>query len=275
MINTYGRDRYDHLYLSPHFDDVALSCGGRVFMQISAGESVLVVTVAAAEPPDDLISETVQSLHNRWRESLGDASGAASMVDQRRSEDRQAFAILGADILHLPYPDCIYRRGADGTVLYPGPVDMFGGINPADSEMVDKLVETFAALPPAGRVYLPLGVGGHVDHQLTRLAAERVFSEPYYYEDYPYTMRAGALEAVLPPAGRENWTSEVIRLTPAALTAKIDAVAAYQSQLSSFFSSYDDLAEKLREEGQRVMAGELPVAESAPAGGERLWRYRP
>lgn len=266
------RNQYDHLYLSPHFDDVALSCGGRVVRQTSAGESVLVVTVATAEPPDDLASETVQSLHTRWRDSLGVASREMSIVAQRQAEDRQAFAILGADILHLPFLDCIYRAGPDGALLYPGPMDMFGAINPADSDMIERLAGAFRTLPPADHVYIPLGVGGHVDHQLTRLAAERVFTAPFYYEDYPYTMRPGALEEVLPPDDLTGWTSEVIYLTPAALATKIEAVAAYQSQLSSFFTGYEDLAEKLRLEGQRVLAAESSSPEPRPAGGERLWR---
>ncbi len=37
--------RYEHIYLSPHLDDVALSCGGRIVKQRSKGENVLVVTV--------------------------------------------------------------------------------------------------------------------------------------------------------------------------------------------------------------------------------------
>jgi LmbE family N-acetylglucosaminyl deacetylase len=274
MMNISTRDYYDHLYLSPHFDDVALSCGGRVCMQTSAGDTVLVVTVATVEPPDDLVSATVESLHDRWRAGLPVGDHEMSIVARRQAEDRRAFAILQADILHLPFLDCIYRVGADSSLHYPGPVDMFGPIVPADTGMIDQLAGVFAGLPPAGRVYVPLGVGGHVDHQLTRLAAEQVFPAPSYYEDYPYTMRPGALEEVLPPAEREDWTSEVLRLTPVALAAKIEAVAAYESQLSSFFSGYDDLVEKLREEGQRVLATEPLEAEPSPAGGERLWRRR-
>ena len=33
--------RYDLLFLSPHFDDVALSCGGRVAEETTAGRRVL------------------------------------------------------------------------------------------------------------------------------------------------------------------------------------------------------------------------------------------
>lgn len=267
------KDRYDHLYLSPHFDDAVLSCGGQIERYASAGQSILVVTITGGDPPDEPVSETVRALHQRWAESGG---AAEAMVAQRRAEDHAALAVLRAGALHLSFLDCIYRCGPEaGVALYPGPADMFGPPNPADAATVDALAETLRALPPAGRVYAPLGVGGHVDHLTTRGAAERVFTELAYYEDYPYTMRPGALAEVLPPAARGEWAAETVWLTAGALAAKIAAVAAYKSQLSSFFTGPDDLARKLREDGLRVMADAAVGGEFAPGwavGAERLWR---
>ena len=275
------KERYDHLYLSPHFDDAVLSCGGQIVLRTDARESVLVVTITGGDPPAALASETVRDLHRRWAESLaagGEEAAAASMVAQRRAEDRAALTVLRADALHLPFLDCIYRCGPDpDDVLYPGPVDMFGPLNPADAATIDELVEAFRKLPQARRVYLPLGVGGHVDHLATRRAAEQVFTERLYYEDYPYTMRPGALAEVLPPEARSEWAAETVWLTAGALAAKIAAVAAYQSQLSSFFLSLDDLALKLRDDGERAAADAQAEGEEPPsraAGAERLWRRR-
>jgi LmbE family N-acetylglucosaminyl deacetylase len=230
------------------------------------------VTVTGGEAPADLQSEMVQSLHNRWWDSLAGEATSKSIVSQRRAEDRAAFAILRAEVLHLPFQDCIYRLGPDGAPLYPGPTDIFGDIDPADRGIIDELARSFAALPPAGRVYVPLGVGRHVDHRVTRQAAERVFLDPIYYEDYPYTMQPGAVEAVLPPEDRGNWSAEVIALTDVDLTAKIDAVAAYKSQMSSFFAGYDDLTIQLLEEGRRVLAGTTDPSATGTIAGERVWR---
>jgi LmbE family N-acetylglucosaminyl deacetylase len=268
------KDFYDHLFLSPHFDDVALSCGGQVFRHTAIGDSVLVVTVTAAEPPDNLQSETVESLHRRWTDSLG-GQAPESIVAHRRAEDRAAFHVLRADVLHLPFLDCIYRQGPDGMILYPGPTDMFGAMNPADEGFIDELASALGGLPQADRIYLPLGVGGHIDHGVARQAGERVFGDVVYYEDYPYTMAPDALEAVLPPEGRAGWMAEIVWLTETALAAKIKSVAAYRSQLSSFFTGTDDLAAKLREDGRRVTAEAASGGEKVPAwtvGGERLWR---
>ena len=167
------KSRYDYLYLSPHFDDVALSCGGQVFLRSAAAESVLVVTMTGAEPPDDLRSDTVASLHRRWAGSLG-GQMTGSIVAARRAEDREALAALGADAHPLPFLDCIYRRSPkSGNLLYPGPDDMFGELNPEDSEIFGSLAAAFAALPAAGQVLLPLTVGGHVDHRILRIVRHR------------------------------------------------------------------------------------------------------
>ncbi|MFQ5421191.1 MAG: PIG-L family deacetylase, partial [Anaerolineae bacterium] len=58
---------YDAIYLSPHLDDAALSCGGQIFTRTSAGESVLVVTVMAGDAPPGLSSPIVEELHGRWQ----------------------------------------------------------------------------------------------------------------------------------------------------------------------------------------------------------------
>lgn len=272
---TELEEYYDHLYISPHFDDVALSCGGQVFRHTAIGDSVLVVTVTGAEPPAGLQSAIVQNLHQRWADSLGETPEA--IVAQRRAEDWEAFGILRAGVLHLDFLDCIYRAGPDGAPLYPGPTDMFGPFNPADAGVVDALAAALANLPEAGQVYLPLGVGGHIDHGVTRRAGERAFKDVAYYEDYPYTMTPGALDRVLPVAGRGEWRPETVWLTETAMAAKIESVGAYRSQISSFFTGPDDLAAKLREEGRRVMADAAADGEQTPrwaAGAERLWRRR-
>lgn len=267
---------YDHLYISAHFDDVSLSCGGQIFRHTAVGDTVLVVTLTGEEPTGESHSDTVRSIHRRWFDSMGETID--QIVARRRTEDRAAFDVLRAEVLHLNFLDAIYRAGPDGAPLYPGPTDMFGPFNPADAGVIDAVADALATLPEAGQVYLPLGVGNHIDHGVARRAGERVFRDAAYYEDYPYTMAPGALAAVLPLSGRGDWRTETIWLTEAALAAKVASVGAYQSQLSSFFTGPDDIMVKLREEGQRVMAEAAAAGEPAPSwavGAECLWQRRP
>lgn len=238
---------YRHIYLSPHPDDAVLSCGGSIHAQVTAGESVLVATLFSegpAKPVPELRSPFVAELHRRWGLGHDPAAG-------RRAEDRRALALLGAAALHLPFADCIYRTGPDGAPLYPSRDAIFGLPHPTETEvagLLDQLVRALATLPtsPQSRIYVPLGVGGHVDHHLARLAAEHWrpartgFS---YYEEYPYAETRGEVQTAL---GAEPWQAQLVPLTEADLAAKVAAIACYTSQLSSFFADRAEMAQRVR-----------------------------
>ena len=244
---------YDAIYLSPHLDDAALSCGGQIFQRTRRGESVLMVTVAAGDPPDTPLSAFARSLHDRWQLST-------DVVNQRRQEDKRACQILGADYRHLPLTDCIYRVHPEtGKPLYTSEEDLFGSVAEAEAELITKLARRMDQLPPADLIVAPLAVGHHVDHQLTRAAAEGCFGDRlWYYEDYPYVGDEGALAAVL-PADRQGWQAKTIALDDAALAGKIEAIMAYASQISTFWRGRTELEAKVRGYAQQV-------------GGERLWQ---
>jgi LmbE family N-acetylglucosaminyl deacetylase len=247
---------YDLIYLSPHLDDAALSCGGQIAAATRTGRRVLVVSITAGDPPA-AVSEYAHSLHTRWELAV-DATAA------RRAEDRVACARLGADALHWDVPDCIYRADpATSKPFYTSDAELFGPVAGAEWGLVDALAAQMAELPSHGQLIAPLGVGNHVDHQLTRLAAERAFGAARlrYYEDYPYADAPDAVAAVLAATPACGWQVSVIALDDAALAAKCDAVAAYQSQLSTFFRDRGHLDARVR-------------GYVAAVGGERLWSCR-
>lgn len=244
---------YDWIYLSPHLDDAALSCGGQIFAATQRGERVLIVTITAGDPVAP-VSDYAASLHTRWE--------LVNATEARRQEDLAACAILGADAQHWQVPDCIYRVNAAGVPFYVSDDDIFGAVAVEEMGLVDALAAQMRALPAARHVVAPLTVGQHVDHQLTRLAAEQAFgvTNLIYYEDYPYAQQAGKLEQIL-PQGEESaaWVAEVVALDGDALRAKYAAVAAFRSQLSTFFRDQADLEMQIGGFAARV-------------GGERRWR---
>jgi LmbE family N-acetylglucosaminyl deacetylase len=244
--------RYTTIYLSPHLDDVVLSCGGAIAAQTRAGDVVLIVSITAGDPPDQ-VSTYAASLHNRWQ-LVTDATAA------RRAEDLAACARLGAEALHWDLPDCIYRLDDQGKPFYVSDDDIFGPVAPAEQALVTRLAAQMATLPPADHIVVPLGVGNHVDHQLTRLAAEQAFDPAVleYYEDYPYAQQPGALAHAL-DGPDVTWTAHVTPVDAASLRAKFDAVMAYASQISTFFRDRADL--------ERQIGGY-----TAQIGGERRWR---
>lgn len=247
--------QYDSIYISPHLDDAALSCGGQIFEQTAVNQTVLIVTITAGDPDEAAISDYAQSLHSRW-ELVLNATAA------RRAEDIEACRILGADYLHWSVPDCIYRfDAATGAAYYLSDDDIFGNVHPGEMGLVEQLVAQLRQLPPAKRIFAPLAIGNHVDHQLARTAVEHVFgNEVIYYEDYPYAQEPGAVESVL-PVGQRGWEAEVVVLSETAVHAKFDAIAAFKSQLSTFFTDRADL--------EQQVGGYI-----AQTGGERVWHKR-
>lgn len=245
---------WDAVYLSPHLDDAALSCGGQIFARTQSGERVLVLTLFAGEPPRGELPPLAQELHELW--GLG-----TDAVRIRRREDREAACVLACETLQRDEPDAAYRREAGaGRPLYPTLRDLFGDIPEDDLDLVDRLAADLRGLPRAERVHAPLAAGGHVDHRLVRRAAERAFgSRLAYYEDYPYARKRRVLRKAL--GRRRYWEASVWPLGPEEVAARIRAAACYVSQLKTAFSGSDDLARQVRRQVRRV-------------GGERLWRRR-
>lgn len=247
---------YDALYLSPHLDDAALSCGGQIFRQTQRGDRVLVVTVAAGEPTTEIRSIFAQFQHHNWGLS------AAEAVSRRRAEDQAACRLLGADVVHWTLPDAIYRLDPQSEApLYTSNDDIFGPLDPSEGPLITAVADFFFSLPRARRVVAPLTVGNHVDHQLTRSAAERVWGASLlYYEDYPYVQRdPRALEQLLQP--RDQWCSYLVTLSQAALAARLKAIRAYVSQMRSLFNTVEQMEVDVRQQVART-------------GGERLWQRR-
>lgn len=234
---------YRYIYLSPHLDDAVLSCGGCIWRQVRAGEQVLVVTVFAGSP-GLYLSDFAVEMHRRWQ-LPADAPAI------RREEDMAALALLGARFQHWPYTDCIYRQTPDGHSPYDSEEALFGGVHPAEEGLLAELTERIAALPLAqdGLLYVPLGVGGHVDHRIVRHAAEDSGLHLRYYEDYPYAEREQALLAVL--AGR-LWQAVLCPLSEQALEAKVAAIACYNSQLGLLGESMAEAAARVREFARRT-----------------------
>ncbi|HEX8958759.1 MAG TPA: PIG-L family deacetylase, partial [Solirubrobacterales bacterium] len=200
-MGSLPAEHYRHVYVSPHFDDVALSAGGTLLGQVARGGAVLVVGVCTARPPA-AVSEFAEFQHDRW-------GGAADPWAEREEEERRAMTALGADYFWLDLPDAIYRGEQ-----YLSDDDLFGPVKPGDAPVAAALaaaVLDLAARETSATFYLPLGVGGHVDHQLCfdlaapLLAAGRAV---LLYEDVPYA---------LDPAAVERRLAEVSRTTPLTL----------------------------------------------------------
>ncbi|WP_322493921.1 hypothetical protein [Chloroflexus sp.] len=74
---------------------------------------------------------------------------------------------------------------------------LFGTPDPVDPLMttLHELCHHLRVQFPQAVIYAPLGVGQHLDHQLTcRIAAQLAGPVVMWYEDFPYVARDGELE---------------------------------------------------------------------------------
>ena len=218
------------IFVSPHFDDVALSCGGTASLLAREGR-VVVVTVFAARPPTEL-NRFAEFQHQRW----GIASAA---VDQRSQEDASAMGILGADYRWLDFPDAIYRGD-----LYLTDDDLFGPVKPADcafARTVRQAVIDLTQTWEVEQVYLPLAIGGHVDHRICHEIAVPLAengSQIWLYEDFPYALAIGAVEAAVIDTARPL-VPHFVDVT-STFEQRLAAIACYPSQIPTIFRYYGE-----------------------------------
>jgi LmbE family N-acetylglucosaminyl deacetylase len=243
------------LFLSPHPDDAVLSCGGWIYQLAQDGARPIMITLFGGDRLEGApLSDFARSLQERWQ--LGDDAPA-----RRRDEDCVACDRLGCYLIHLPFADAVYRADDHGQPLYETEEAIFGEIR--ETSIVDRVAEALQARARRvfnARLVVPLTAGNHVDHVITRQAAERLNEELIYYEDYPYAEQPERMTHVWQNA---EWKSESIGLSDAALQAKIEAFLLHRSQISTFYRDDDEVKQRTRAYAELVGQGK-------PA--ERYWR---
>ncbi len=211
------------LFLSPHLDDVAFSCGGTFRHLAARGWRASLCTVFTRSVPDPQ-GFALACQHDK---------GLGPEVDYmalRRAEDAEAGRRLGAaETIWLDLPEAPHRG-------YHAAPALFGGFAPQDD--IEPALR--AALAPLlarhDLVFAPQGVGNHVDHRRVRdaVAASAAASRTVWYRDTPYALRH--------PEARPDAAAALPALPEVAaafagnaLAAKLAACAAYASQLGFQF----------------------------------------
>ncbi|HEY8598306.1 MAG TPA: PIG-L family deacetylase [Thermomicrobiales bacterium] len=244
------------IFLSPHYDDVVLSCGGTVAALVAAGCPPLMVTIFGGETPEELVGDFARWKHRRWGYESADA-----VLAVRRDEDAVAAAILGCRTRWLGYFDAIYRGeryAADG--------DLFGRLKGVEAGLIPLIADEILSLPEwaAGTtVYVPLAIGGHVDHQITfaagRLLAARGITV-FAYEDCPYAIHSPGGIALRLASLHGQVGPETLVAIEKTLDRRIAAIAAYTTQVPVIFHFTADMPGAIATHARRI-GGALGAAE--------------
>lgn len=165
------------LFLSPHLDDVALSCSKCISALAQQGFAINVLT---------LFTESNNS------ELPGSRPWETVSYKERQAEDIAACKILNANVVHLGLKDAPYRSINEFYTVSIKQEENF--ISTALQEVLTKTKE----LSPT-KIFSPLGVGWHIDHLITHEITQRLRLlinpdvEFFFYEDRPYVFCSGAL----------------------------------------------------------------------------------
>jgi LmbE family N-acetylglucosaminyl deacetylase len=243
---TVGTERTDefsaltgparHVFLSPHYDDIPLSAGATVRLLAEQGKTPETVVVFGSEPDRaQPLTAFAQELHDKW------GLTADEVIASRQAEERDAAGTLGARSSVLPFRDAIYRGAS-----YLSDDDLFSTPVPAEQAALPAAIAAALDLgntpDRSTRLYAPLGIGRHVDHQLvfaTGIALADQGWDVWFYEDTPYALKPRAMASRLAELDREIALAPVARV-PAAATweQKLDAILCYPSQLETVFRQY-------------------------------------
>ena len=220
-------------FVSPHLDDVVFSCGGTLAKFADDGWQTILCTI---------FTKSVANPQGFALRCQLDKNLAADVdyMKLRRAEDFRAAKILKAsEVLHLNFPEAPHRG-------YESATELFAGEKRGDDvrEKIAEHLETLAEIHQPEIIFAPQGLGNHVDHLQTIRAVLDSFKTDkiHWYYDTPYVVRQPEAQRYqqLPPL-LEKKEQDI----SAYLEAKIEACAAYASQINFQFGSRRDLEELL------------------------------
>jgi LmbE family N-acetylglucosaminyl deacetylase len=251
------------VFLSPHLDDVVLSCGGTINRLRQYAVAVHVMTIFAGDPTGEL-SPLAKMMHQAWKLPY-DAPA------YRRKENSQAVTSLGGRESYLPFPCSIYRRDFKfQAYLYTSKAEIFSGDYSKEPEMlvlIQKELQRRLAEQSWELLIAPMGVGNHVDHVLVRSAVMRAFSgtkigdKILFYEDFPYVQQPGALHATIDHMGMQLSQCTIVPLTEGDISAKQRAFQFYTSQTKEVAGELGISTEEIREYNSLIAPQKAPFAE--------------
>lgn len=247
------------LFISPHLDDVAFSCGGTLIRLAQNEWRAVLCTIFTQSAPNP------QGFALACQTDKGLAPDVDYMALRRAEDERFAALAHVSDLLHLPYPEAPHRG-------YNAAPELFAGMHMDDhvwGDLVAKLQQLDQQYTP-DLIFAPQGLGNHVDHLqvIQALLAAQLAERTCWYRDTPYIIRQpDAQPSPLLPHGLHEHGITIDQT----LNLKIAGCCAYTTQIGFQFGGAAHVGPKLETLHQReaerlgmdgyAEALHLPVAE--------------
>jgi len=230
------------IIVSPHLDDAALCCGGRML----GDEAVRVVNVFS---------------RGAWWRFAFTPEDAECVEACRRAEEALVSRLSGATTTDLRLPEALLRGHAMADVFTATP----GTRDDEVSAAISRAIATMAREHRLTHWYVPLGVGDHIDHRIVRdaaAAALRTANVPpthlHYYEDLPYAAKLGPEADFAKRLPGQTLRAELLEIDDL-IDWKLELLRAYWSQFR-----WSEL-EELRRYAKGVGGGEASEVAWTPA----------
>lgn len=176
----------DIAIVSPHLDDAVLSMADHLMQWRTLGKSVDIITVFSSFKSDSLSHQAKTFLKR------ANTLSVSAYERMRKREDMRACAHL-CDLKQLMYLDFVDAafRSDETEVLYPTRDTLFSGRCRDTAIYRNVLRATLKELlKKYSQIYVPVGIGNHIDHILVRDTVTQLFPPSHYgfYVDYPYAL---------------------------------------------------------------------------------------
>lgn len=231
------------LFLSPHLDDAVLSCGALIEAQAQEREIIVATVFTEASP-----APHTRAARSFVRQST--LEDGVQLFEARKAEDKAVLAAMGVQLIHLGAVDALFRRrqlprlarGAWNKLLpelthrystYRFDIAL-GRIARGDKTLIRQLQDDVAelmAVTKAELLFVPVGVGSHVDHLITRKAGEGHPENLVLYSDFPYDLVSPPDTAGLARLGYQPW------IWAEGLSSKHPRIRQYSTQADGLFPS--------------------------------------
>jgi LmbE family N-acetylglucosaminyl deacetylase len=256
--DTLTNKDYDYIYISPHLDDVAFSCGGSICAYKAQGFRMLVVTLFAGDPRPPF-PPLAQVYHQLWQVPEG-----IPPYQTRKAEDERAMAALGVDYVWLNWLDVIYRAPELSDFSEINDSTAAVQHDPLFPTLCQWLIDLQTTYPNA-TILVPLGIGEHRDHRMVFQAAFTTLDHAtlLFFEDFPYV---AYLPEEIPARVRAYNLAPLEVDISQYLEQRIDITGLYQSQHAMLFYPPSSFRERIR---AYARAGEQDRFI------ERYWRVSP
>ncbi len=212
------------LFLSPHLDDVAFSCGGTLAKLAAAGWRCVLATAFTRSVPNPA------GFALKCQTDKGLAPGVDYLA-VRRAEDAEFGRVVGAaEVVWLGLREAPHRG-------YDSAAELFAGVKPRDDiagALAGRVYDLWRQYRPE-LVFAPQGLGHHADHLqlIAAVTATLPADGVTWYRDTPYALRE--------PADSPGFGVPI----GDHLLAKLDGCAAYRTQLSFQFGGAAAMREAL------------------------------